>query len=306
MSIRAFLLLLGVIALVITIGAFIEWRKYKEETSAKLFSLIEIFLTTLMMLGSFVIGINPEIAVKVVVPDMQKIADESAKVKAKNDQLEAELKETEEKYESLKENTKYKIDFEDYKLYIDNILIPANSDNAFINVDNNFYFSQEIIESITGESVQSDKDKNILYIGRYPEETVDMLSVCDPYDSTYGFVLGADESFNIKSDIYSEGIVLEAKYYMTDSVKFNLRGKYSELTFNMDRIDGEPQMDSFFLKVIVDDEVVKTFTGKDNIDILNKQSIPLNYGKELAFEWGCGTEGTSIDTAYGVINMKLL
>ena len=65
-------------------------------------------------------------------------------------------------------------------------------------------------------------------------------------------------------------------------------------------------MDSFFLKVIVDDEVIKTFTGKDNIDISNKQSIPLNYGKELTFEWGCGTEGTSIDTAYGVINMKLL
>lgn len=306
MSIRAFLLLLGVIALVITIGAFIEWRKYKEETSAKLFSLIEIFLTTLMMLGSFAIGINPEIAVKVVVPDMQKIADESAEVKAKNDQLATELKDIEEKYESLKENTKHKIDFEDYKLYIDNTLIPANSDNAFINVDNNFYFSQEIIESITGESVQSDKDNNLLYIGRYPEETVDMLSVCDPYDSTYGFALGADESFNIKSDTYSEGIVLEAKYYMTDSVKFNLRGKYSELTFNIDRIDGEPQMDSFFLKVIVDDEVIKTFTGKDNIDISNKQSIPLNYGKELTFEWGCGTEGTSIDTAYGVINMKLL
>ena len=305
MNIRAFLILLGVIALVITLGAFVEWWKYKEKKLTRLFSLIEIFLTTIMMLGSFAIGINPEIAVKVVVPDMQKIADESAEVKEKNSQLETELKKTKEEYETLKENTKYKIDFEDYKLYIDNTLIQTNLDNAFINVDNKLYFSQDVIESITGESVQSDKDNNLLYIGRYPEETVDLLSVCDPYDATYGFVLGVDESFKIKSDTYSEGMVLEAKEYMTDSVKFNLRGKYSELTFNMDRIDGESQMDSFFLKVIVDNEVIKTFTGKDNIDISNKQSIPLNYGEELVFEWGCGIEGASINTAYGVINMKL-
>lgn len=99
---------------------------------------------------------------------------------------------------------------------------------------------------------------------------------------------------------------MDAKYYMTDSVKFNLRGKYSELTFNMDRIDEENQMDSFFLRVLVDGEVIKTFTGKDNIDISKDLSVPLNYGEELTFEWGCSTEGTSIDTAYGLINMKLL
>ena len=304
--ISVFLIVLGIIALIITIGAFVEWRKNKEDTSAKLFSLIGIFLQTIMMLGSFAIGINPEIVIKGFDPELQKIMSENAEAKTENEELETELEEIEAEYENLKKNTKYKIDFEDYKLYIDNTLIPANSDNAFINVNNRFYFSQEIIESITGDTVQKDQENNLLYIGRYPEETVDLLTVCDPYDPTYGFSLGADESFKIKSDTYSEGIVLEAKYYMTDSVKFNLRGKYSELTFNMDRIDGESQMDSFFLRVIVDDKVIKTLTGKDNIDISKEQSIPLNYGEELTFEWGCSTEGSSIDTAYGMINIKLL
>lgn len=304
--ISVFLIVLGIVALIITIGAFVEWRKNKEDTSAKLFSLIGIFLQTIMMLGSFAIGINPEIVIKGFDPELQKIMSENAEAKTENEELETKLEEIEAEYENLKENTKYKIDFEDYKLYIDNTLIPANSNNAFININDRFYFSQEIIESITGDAVQKDQENNLLYIGRYPEETVDLLTVCDPYDSTYGFSLGADESFKIKSDTYSEGIVLEAKYYMTDSVKFNLRGKYSELTFNMDRIDGESQMDSFFLRVIVDDKVIKTFTGKDNIDISKEQSIPLNYGEELTFEWGCSTEGSSIDTAYGMINMKLL
>lgn len=306
MSINIFLVILGAVALFITIGAFVEWWKHKEGRSARFFSLIEIILTTIMTLGSFAIGLNPEMAVKVIIPEMENIIDDSVEAQTQNDQLEAELKKTKEEYDNLKENTKYIVDFEDYKLYIDNTLIPANSDNAFVNVNDEFYFSQEIVESITGESVQSDKDNNLLYIGRYPEESVDLLSVCDPYDPTYGFSLGSDNSFKIKSDTYSEGIVLDAKYHMTDSVKFNLRGKYSELTFNMDRIDEENQMDSFFLRVLVDGEVIKTFTGKDNIDISKDLSVPLNYGEELTFEWGCSTEGTSIDTAYGLINMKLL
>ena len=92
MSINIFLVILGTVALLITIGAFVEWWKHKEGRSARFFSLIEIILTTIMTLGSFAIGLNPEIAVKVIIPEMENIIDDNVEVQTQNDQLKAELK----------------------------------------------------------------------------------------------------------------------------------------------------------------------------------------------------------------------
>ena len=96
------------------------------------------------------------------------------------EKLNKTLSEQEEEISALKESSRYNTTFKSYNLYNNGQLIPVNSDNAFAVVNNQLYFSENVIASLMNNTVNKDEENSIMYLGKYPEETVDLLSACEP------------------------------------------------------------------------------------------------------------------------------
>ena len=149
-----------------------------------------------------------------------------------------------------------------------------------------------------GQDINEDKNNKIMYIGKYPEKQVDLLTACNMYDVGSSMYLGKDDNFKIRGKLYAEGLTV----YHSGSTKFLLENKYSELTFNIGHIDGTDSSDDFSLKFVVDGQEVETFSLNENVDIDNTVTVPLNYGKIMEMEW-FGSK--SYSGSYGLINLNV-
>lgn len=229
--------------------------------------------------------------------DLNDKEKEIQKLNSEVDSLEAELTE-------LRESAKYNATFKNYSLTMDGNPVTVNQDNAFAVVNSKLYFSEDAVAAITQNEVNQDNDNNILYIGKYPEKKVDLLSACEPFDPTNGFRLGKDNPYKIQSKTYSDGFYLETDHSDSRSVRFNLGGKYTELTFNIGHVDETNKNGSFILTAYLDgeEEVAKQIICDVNTDIDIEQSVPLNNAKILILEW----RGDDVlYTTYGLTNIKL-
>lgn len=244
--------------------------------------------------------------------ELEKMENNYAKVINENAELKKTLNENDDKISELeteladvKENRKYKVEFLEYALYSDGDEKNINISDSVAKINGNTYFSQEATEALLGESIIPDEESKMLYIGKYPEEYVNLLSVCEPYDPERGFVLGAEEPFKIQSKTYTDGIRLDAYYSELKSVKFNLGGEYSELSFNIGHIDETELYNTFTLKFYVDEKPVKEIVCNSDTDINQEQTVPLNKGNILKIEWICDLVQGNFGASYGLINLKL-
>lgn len=311
---KIFLISLSVIIFIVTLVAGIDWMKgiKHKEHGISFLAIAPILISAVTSVGTFAIGMNPEVAVKVIVPEIEKVMNENSKLKIENDNLtrensnvKEELEKKEKECKKLSDSMKYTAEFKNYQLYLKDNPINSVLGDAFAIVNSKLYLSQEAVESLIGDELSVDEDKKIIYTGKYPEEKVDLLSTSEPYDPTpiSGFQLGSEDSFKIQSNMYSEGFVLKACRDELRSVKFNLDNKYSELSFNVGHIDEKASMSVFTLNVYVDGKKQKQFNFNADTVLEDEQKISLNYGKILKFEWIC--DENDFLTEYGIVNAKV-
>lgn len=235
------------------------------------------------------------------------IIAENAKLNVQLEEKDSKISDLNAELDEIKENRKYAVEFLNYELYKGDEKKNVNLTNSVAKINGTLFFSQEAFEGMVGDSLNMDVDDKIIYIGKHPDKQEDLLSVCEPYDPSRGFILGKDKTFKIHSDPYSSGIRLDAYYNDLRTVKFNLREKYSELSFKIGHIDDTGQRNSFILNIYTDDEErpVKHIVCGANVDVDELQTVPLNYGKTLILEWTCDSVDSDYDTSYGLIDLKL-
>ena len=291
-----------IITIVLSVCCILSFTKKKDNG---LQQALMIIVTAVVGIGTLLLQFAPESTIKVVIPEITEIVEDNAELKTESEKLKADYDSKDKELKQLKESLKNEASFMEYEFYLKGNKINSNSSNSVAKINDQLYFSQNVLEGICGDKLNEDSDNKIFYIGKYPEEQVDLLSVSEPYDPTYPscFKLGKDDSFKIQSNMYSDGFVLEASRDGLRSVKFNLDNKYSELSFNIGHVDGKPKNSIFTLNVYVDGQKQKEITCNADTVLEDKQIVPLNYGKTLKFEWIC--DDNDVLTQYGLINIKV-
>lgn len=307
----------GGIILVATIIALFVLCTMKDRKKAYLSFGALILISGFTGIAEIAIAISPESLIDKIVPRVSDIIDENKQLTLNNTELKddikelkTQLKEEQIRYQEMTETVKNAASFQKYQLYLNGKSINANAEESIAKINDKLFFSQDILEQIVGEKLKEDKEKRVVYLGKYPEKYVDFLSVCEPFNISDGnaIEIGSEKPFKIRSRMYSEGLRLNADFYDTPrSVEFNLAGKYAELSFNVGHIDETFTKNKFYLKIYLDNsnEVHQTLEFDANVDIDYTYSIPLNYTKNLKMEWTCDDTEANYKASYGLINLRL-
>lgn len=305
------MLILIIALLIVCCAVSIKDALKRKNTGDKIQSAVLTVVTVLIAIGTYLLSANPE-TITVVVPELSKLTEENENLKSEVESLqqkvidqEDEIDSKDNELENLRSSLNYNAEFYNYKLYLNDDQLGINTTNSIAKINEKLFFSQDVIENITGESVKEDVDNSFIYIGKYPEEKVDLLSVSDPYNIDDGFELGENSPFKIQGNTYSNGFSLQTYWDDVRTVSFNLGSKYTELTFNMGQID-EGELDSVLtLTAYLEskDNISKQIVCDIDTSIESEQSIPLNNARVLILEWR-GNESSRY-TEYGLINLKL-
>lgn len=309
MLVRAALVLITLLLVACCVISIRDAAKQKKTTDT-VQSVLLVIVTVLIGIGSF-LSSNPG-TFNIIVPEISELSKKNDQLNKKVDELEEkviekdnEIENKDEKLKELRASTKNNAEYLDYKMYLNDDEVLIDTSNSIAKINEKLFFSQDVLESITKGSLNEDEENKLLYIGKYPEEYVDLLSVCEPYDPENGFELAKENPFKIQSITYSNGIRLDAYYANASTVKFNLGGKYSQLSFNIGHIDDTELDNTFTLRIYVDKNPVKEIICNSNMDINEEWVVPLNKGNTLEFEWICDTTPGNYSASYGLINLHL-
>lgn len=282
---------------------------YKNKEDHKLQTVLLLIVTAVVGMGTILTSLPTTI--EVMVPEIQELTKKNDDLEQQNKKLrqqivdkDSELQEKNEESKALKQSMINNAVFWEYELYYKGEKLISNVAESVAEVNGQLYFSQYVLESLTDEKVNTDSDNKILYLGKYPEKTTELLQACEPYDISDGVEMGKDDPFKIQSKTYAEGIRLTARYDELRSISFNLEGKYTQLSFNIGHIDETEKDNAFTLNVYVDNERQAQIIKTANSSIEEEQVIPLNYGKILRFEWICDNVNYNYNASYGLINLK--
>lgn len=261
----------------------------RKNTSDKVQSVILVIVTVLIGIGSFLAS-NPE-TINIAVPELSELSEENGELQDKVDDLEQKVIEKDNEIESkddelkkLRASLSNNAEFFEYKMYLNDDELNINSTDSIAKINEKLFFSQDVIERITQESVNEDKENSLIYVGKYPEERINLLSVSEPFDPTNGFILGSDRSYKMRGNTYADGFALELYRDDIRSVKFNLGGKYNELTFKVGHVD-ESGDSSITIIPFLDGNPGDTYVFNSETDPEVEQTIPLNKAKVLTIQW---------------------
>lgn len=189
------------------------------------------------------------------------------------------------------------VDFKDIELIKDGNNININKDKSLAIIDQVPYYSEEFIQSIIDDDYNLNTDDGKFYIGNVAKEKVNLLDIAEPYDSDFCEVMYTD-TFNMSGESYSNGIIMK-RDYGGGEVKFNIKGKYNKLYFDIGHVDNT-SYDEIKLTILVDEKPVKYIELNYNNSV-QSYNVSLNKGKILKLEWGGGGA-----YSYGMANIKLL
>lgn len=300
--------ILTVIILICVVRSIYVFRKTpKEERNVHYMAyLAPIIISGVAAITTGITAINPERVVEVIIPEISDVLDDNTDLEIQNEKLNEQVTSLTEKNEELQKLVRYDIAFKKYKMYFGDREITADPETSFIEVNDKLYFAQEVIENLTDDDVKLDEENDIVYIGKYPETQVSLLSACEPYDMGEGFSLASEQPFKIQSNTYRNGFRLDAYYGYQRTVKFNLNNRYTQLSFRLGHIDETDLNHEFILRIYVDNNVVQEIVCDPNVDFDNVYVVPLNYGKILTFEWTMNrTVNINWNASYGVVDPQL-
>lgn len=261
----------------------------RKNASDRIQSVVLTIVTVLIGIGTFLTS-NPE-TINIAVPELSELSEENASLQDQVDELEqkvidkdSQIESKDDELKNLRASLNNNAEFFDYKLYLNDDEISVNTADSIAKINEKLFFSQDVIESITKETVKEDKDNSLIYVGKYPEERVDLLSVASPFDPTDGFALGMDSSYKMRGNTYADGFSLGVYRDDIRSVSFNLEGKYDELTFKVGHVDESGDSNITIIPVL-DGKTGDKYTFNLDTDPDVEQSIPLNKTKMLTIQW---------------------
>lgn len=210
--------------------------------------------------------------------DYQELVKENVNLKKDNDNFVTEVsnlnKDIQELSKEIEENNvkeQNKIILKEIPVYIEDI-IQHNGDIAII--DNNVFYSQEILDFLTDDEVTYSDNK--IFYGEKSSEFINLLDT----DAFYDFrALRTDLYGKLPTDLYSSISMGGESYnkgfalYNDNTIFFNIKGEYDKICFTVGHIDGTPYQD---YKLIV----IGDGTSLLEIDI-DTQGLPMEYEVDI-------------------------
>ena len=211
--------------------------------------------------------------IKVMIPEQEKLYQENEKLEEENKELkqniidkDKKVTDQEAKLKTMRASMKNNAEFLDYKLYY------------------------------------NDDENKLVYIGKYPDSTVSLLTKCNVYDTDGYFKLGKEEAYKIRGNTYTSGFTLSVTGGYSHSVSFNLEGKYKELIYSIGHID-ETNKDNIILTPYLDENPSENIVINSDVDPNEKRSIQLNNAKVLRLEWSGNP--SDYGAKYGFVTLQL-
>ena len=128
--------------------------------------------------------------------------------------------------------------------------------------DGEIFISEDVLAGIIGKNVQWNKKDKILYVGKIPNAKIMSKEIGDPYQATaiepiFGTKLSKDEIMIMGNEQFNLGYA----FGNTESVEFNLDGKYEKLKGKLGVEDNTCAEDGI-VEVYLDDQLYQTFNVK--------------------------------------------
>ena len=306
MGLNTILILLTIALVICCVLAIVDAIRTKKSKD-KVQTVLLLICTAFCGIGAILTSSSNTITI--MVPELKTLANENRDLTEEVKKLEKQIvdkdsqltdmsSELKEVSQSLSNNAM----FLDYNLYLNDEKLNINTSESIAKINGEYFFSQDVLQAITQEEVKEDKANSMIYIGKYPDEKIYLLSACPPFDASYSFRQGTDGSYKLRGVTYTDGIVLQTHSDDLNSVSFNLKGKYSELTFHIGRVDDSGES-TLSLTPTLDGTPGNTYVYDENTDPDTEQTIPLNGAKILTLKWN-GESGTGY-TQYGLTNIKI-
>lgn len=247
--------------------------------------------------------------IKVMIPEQEKLYQENEKLEEENKELkqniidkDKKVTDQEAKLKTMRASMKNNAEFLDYKLYYNDDEIKVNNSIAIANINEKLFLSDDTISTILNSEVQKDDENKLVYIGKYPDSTVSLLTKCNVYDTDGYFKLGKEEAYKIRGNTYTSGFTLSVTGGYSHSVSFNLEGKYKELIYSIGHID-ETNKDNIILTPYLDENPSENIVINSDVDPNEKRSIQLNNAKVLRLEWSGNP--SDYGAKYGFVTLQL-
>ena len=278
---------------------FIAYFKIQKKSTIKFINMV---LTAVCSLSSLIVVIFPEKVSAIIYPESSTFKDENIKLIDENDALK-------------KENAKLKKENDGYEkkdmavlskatVIIDG-LKKSEIEKGLAKINNQYYFHNGIIESITGKSVSVDGE-NILY-GNDSKNGAIKVKFSEISDilyngKVYRKVTPADKKMRVAGKEYDSGLTIGCDYSILGDgdgyALFNLESQYQKMEFDVGKTD-ENEIQDVTLAIYVDknDPITYNLSAENPSEHI---SINLNNAKTLKIQI---TEGTRV--VYGFFNIVL-
>lgn len=171
-------------------------------------------------------------------------------------------------------------------LILDGLKIQDSINKSLIIVDNNNYYSENILNLLLENKLSYNSNQNIVFYNTNGEnistETkIDLFDTNVLYDGTcYKIYLPSDgKTFSMGSGTYNKGFLIYDDHSLFGPgdgyALFDLKGKYSKIAFNVGRTN-EYEKEDVVLKVYLNDEYIEEYS-------LNAQSPPISLEIDLKY-----------------------
>lgn len=171
-------------------------------------------------------------------------------------------------------------------LILDGLKIQDSVNKSLIIVDNNNYYSENILNLLLENKLSYNSNQNIVFYNTNGEnistETkIDLFDTNVLYDGTcYGIYLPSDgKTFSMGSSTYNKGFVIYDDHSLFGDgdgyALFDLKGKYSKIAFDVGRTN-EYEKEDVVLKVYLNNEYIEEYS-------LNAQSPPIPLEIDLKY-----------------------
>ena len=144
--------------------------------------------------------------------------------------------------------------------------------------------------------------------GTASSEPRNLMSVCPPYETNYGYysangkVTDGSSVFYMAGEAYTNGFKLDINRSNSTQAIFNLKGEYSVLKFDLGHVD-ETGGDTLNLKIILDGNIKELIVAKYN-DLVKHYEIDISGAQQLVIE-GIGQDATMWGSHYGLANITV-
>lgn len=184
-------------------------------------------------------------------------------------------------------------EFKNPGIIFDGLRIRDNVNKSVVVINNNYYYSENILNSVLENKLSYDAGQNMIFYGTNVENVstetkIDLFDTNVLYEGTcYGKYLPSEgNTFSMGSGTYNKGFVIYDDHSILGDgdgyALFDLQGNYSKMTFDVGRTN-EYEKEDVVLKVYLNDVYIEEYS-------LNAQSPPipieidLNYANSMKLE----------------------